>query len=70
MGEADTETRRPLKGECGKSVYKSILAKQCKACGKKKVPKTSKAINRELYLCYMDIIYNKRFEQRLYDCLV
>ncbi|KAF4130172.1 hypothetical protein GN958_ATG20587 [Phytophthora infestans] len=70
MGEADTETRRPLKGECGKSVSKSIMAKQCKVCEEKNVPNTRKANNRELYLRNKDNIYNKRLEQRLYDCLV
>ncbi|EGZ07522.1 hypothetical protein PHYSODRAFT_402921, partial [Phytophthora sojae] len=52
---------------CPKLVAKSNMAKHRKVCGKKKPPKSRKAINRDSYAKNKDKILQKLQEKRVYD---
>ncbi|KAL4115087.1 hypothetical protein PRIC2_013982 [Phytophthora ramorum] len=70
MGRACEKSSGALKVECStcnKVVSRSNLAKHRKVCGKNKLPKTRKAINRDAYVRNKDKILQKRFEQRVYE---
>ncbi|KAK1935169.1 hypothetical protein P3T76_010935 [Phytophthora citrophthora] len=60
----------PAKGECptcSKHVSKSNMAKHRKVCGKKKPPKSRKAINRDSLARNKVKVLQKREEKRMFD---
>ncbi|KAH7491365.1 hypothetical protein PRIC1_014254 [Phytophthora ramorum] len=67
MGRACEKSSGALKVECSTCNKRSNLAKHRKVCGKNKLPKTRKAINRDVYVRNKDKILQKRFEQRVYE---